>query len=599
MRRYLWLVVAFVAGALLVGCGAAQRPSAPEQAAIPLPSTWPQQLALAKDGSLWMTGTYGGITRLAPDGDVKSFDIDFDDGEPVDIVQGPDGAMWFAAIESVGRIDETGGVEIWPVDGYAMAYAITAGNGALWFTNEGRPKHIERLNLDGSTASLDFTDSRGSFVMTGIAWGPDGALWFTESGYGDAADGIGRMTTDGHYTSWPLSQRRATPVRITAGADGALWFTEQDAHAIGRITTDGDITDFPLRTGLSPYDITSGTDKALWFTANSCIGRITTSGELTAWPVRGAQRLDGIAAAPDGSFWLADDLASAVRHFTPPPGSVAPADACAPPTIGREAGATRATLVYRRDNALPRGSDWFTDARLRISRAGKDLFSEVVPPNPEGSPSYGVFGETSSFAVRDLDGDDEPEVMLELNWNGTHCCDWSRIYRYDAARNTYVPVNHMWGNGSAAPKLHDLDGDKRPEFVSQDDRFAYDFGGYAGSVRPIQIWSYERGIFSDVTRRYPGPIRRDAAELWRLYLKYRGKKDGNVHGILPAWAADEYMLGRGETVDPTLGQEGRQGYLDCTSADACFGEPRDAASYIAALKQLLRKTGYIAGAVKP
>jgi streptogramin lyase len=585
--------VALVAGGLLLsGCGAAQAPSAPKEETIRLPSTWPQDLALADDGSLWMTGTYGGITRLDPDGNVKSYEIDFDDGEPVDIVQGPDGAMWFAAIESVGRIGVTGRVETSPVDGDAMAYAITAGDGALWFTNDGRPAHVEQVSLDRSTVSFD-TNARGSVEMTGIAWGPDGALWFTESGYGDAPDSIGRMTTDGHYTSWRLPQRRATPVRITAGSDGALWFTEEDAHAIGRITTAGDITEFPLRTGLSPYDITSAKDKALWFTANSCIGRITTAGEVTAWPVRGAQRLDGIAAARDGSFWIADDLASAVRHFTPPPGSAAPRDACSPPTIRSEAGATRATLVYRRDDAFPRGSDWFTDARLRISRGGKELFSEVVPPDPEGTQAYGVFGETSSFAVRDLDGDDEPEVMLELNWNGTHCCDWSRIYRYDAARDTYVPVNHMWGNDSALPKLDDLDGDGRPEFVSQDDRFAYDFGGYAASVRPIQIWSYRQGRFHDVTRRYPTRIKRDSEETWRLYVKGRARRDGSARGILPAWAADEYMLGHGDAVESTLEDERRQGYLACNSVEACFGEPRDPVGYLGALKKLLRKTGYI------
>jgi len=44
-----------------------------------------------------------------------------------------------------------------------------------------------------------------------------------------------------------------------------------------------------------------------------------------------------------------------------------------------------------------------------------------------------------------------------------------------------------------------------------------------------------------VTRRYPRLIRRDAAKLWRSYRKYRTVSSG---GILPAWAADEYLLGR-------------------------------------------------------
>ena len=36
--------------------------------------------------------------------------------------------------------------------------------------------------------------------------------------------------------------------RITMGPDGALWFTETSADRIGRITTDGQITEFPLPT---------------------------------------------------------------------------------------------------------------------------------------------------------------------------------------------------------------------------------------------------------------------------------------------------------------------------------------------------------------
>jgi len=547
---------------------------------------------MADDGSLWITDEYHGVTRLEPDGRVREYTIS-EDGVAADIVDGADGAVWFAGIETVGRIDRTGKVETWRVDGFGLARAITAVDGTFWFTNEGAPGRIERLSAAGATTGFSVTGVRASFAMTGIAAGPDGALWFTQRGYGrDAPDGIGRMTTDGRYSSWPLPRRRAAPIRITAGPDGALWFTQQDAHAIGHITTTGAITGFPLRTGLSPYDITAGTDGALWFTADDCIGRITTSGHVTSWPVRNAGRLIGIAAASDGSFWLADEITSTVWHFTPPKEAASPAATCYPPAVTREAGSTQATLVYRRLDRFNH-VDWFTDARVRISRGGRELFSEVVPRNPRGEPEYGVFGSAGGFAVRDIDGDGEPEVMLELNWNGTHCCDWSRIYRYDASRNTYVPGNHFWGNGSAAPKLKDLDRDGRSEFLSQDDRFAYDFDGYAGSVRPIQIWAYDRGVFHDVTRSHPDQIRRDTAEIWRLYLKYRGKR--SVRGILPAWAADQYMLGRGDVVDRVLDEARTRGYLDCTSAEACVGEPRSADGYIGAVKRLLRKTGYIAG----
>ncbi|MEU7038521.1 hypothetical protein ABZ958_33310 [Streptomyces sp. NPDC046237] len=56
----------------------------------------------------------------------------------------------------------------------------------------------------------------------GIATGDDGALWFTET----AADRIGRISTSGEITEFPLPDRAGRPHAIAPGADGALWFTE-------------------------------------------------------------------------------------------------------------------------------------------------------------------------------------------------------------------------------------------------------------------------------------------------------------------------------------------------------------------------------------
>ena len=135
----------------------------------------------------------------------------------------------------------------------------------------------------------------------------------------------------------------------------------------------------------------------------------------------------------------------------------------------------------------------------------------------------------------------------------------------------------MWGNAGTEPVLRDLNGDRRLEFLSLDDRFAYAFTGYAFSVWPIRIWTYRDGGFRDVTRRYPKLVRRNADKLWRLYLK--GRKE-NARGILPAWAADEYMLGHVSAVDRALAAAAARGELE--SEDT----PRTARAYIRALKKL-------------
>ena len=64
--------------------------------------------------------------------------------------------------------------------------------------------------------------------LESITTGPDGNLWFTEN------DGkIGRITTNGTLTEFPLPIYSNNPRGITAGPDGNLWFTETGANKIG------------------------------------------------------------------------------------------------------------------------------------------------------------------------------------------------------------------------------------------------------------------------------------------------------------------------------------------------------------------------------
>jgi hypothetical protein len=258
----------------------------------------------------------------------------------------------------------------------------------------------------------------------------------------------------------------------------------------------------------------------------------------------------------------------------------APPAACEAPALTRAAGPTTATVSFQRTERFS-GVDYFTDLHIRLARNGQELFREAVPR----LRGYAAFSDSNALTVRDLDGDNEPEVMLLLNWNGAHCCSWSRIYRYNRTRNTYVAHHHFWGNAGAAPVLRDLNGDRRPELLSLDDRFSERFASFAGSVSPVQIWSYRHGTLRDVTRRYPRTVRRDGARIWRLYLKYRKR---NARGILPAWMADQYLLGRKAFADVTLAHAAARGELE---RDEGFGV-RGSQAYIRAVKALLGRAGY-------
>jgi hypothetical protein len=87
----------------------------------------------------------------------------------------------------------------------------------------------------------------------GITAGPDGALWFTMF----AANSIGRITTTGAITQYPIPTANSQSSGIATGPDGSIWFTEHAAGKIGQIVIDKADTTPPVITA-------SATPKILW-----------------------------------------------------------------------------------------------------------------------------------------------------------------------------------------------------------------------------------------------------------------------------------------------------------------------------------------------
>jgi len=182
---------------------------------------------------------------------------------------------------------------------------ITAGpDGALWFTETGGPGRIGRLATDGTAAGYSVPTSPS---YPAIIAGPDEALWFTEF-FGNK---IARVTTAGSVTEYPVPTPSAGPNGIALGSDGAVWFTEVfSGNQIGRINTTGAVKEYLIPTsGSKPYSICSGPDGALWFTESGTgqIGRITTSGSITEFPIPTPNSFPGgIVAGPDGALWFTE-----------------------------------------------------------------------------------------------------------------------------------------------------------------------------------------------------------------------------------------------------------------------------------------------------
>jgi streptogramin lyase len=198
-----------------------------------------------------------------------------------------------------------------PITEYALSagsnpWGITVGpDGALWFTESGGNENkVGRITLAGTIT--EFPIPAGPFAgAEGITAGPDGNLWFVES----ARNTVTKLTTLGVFTEYPIPTASSSPNSIALGPDGNLWFTEQSGNNIGRITPRGAITEFAVPTAMAqPWGITAGPDGAMWFTeaGSHSVGRITTAGVITneyaiASIFRGPE---AIAAGPDGKLWF-------------------------------------------------------------------------------------------------------------------------------------------------------------------------------------------------------------------------------------------------------------------------------------------------------
>lgn len=242
--------------------------------------------------------------------------------------------------------------------------------------------------------------------------------------------------------------------------------------------------------------------------------------------------------------------------------------------IVAQRGEVRATLSY----SHVRGTfDRYRADNLEIVRGGRSLFDAA--PDPRGCD--GLLCSPFGVRLRDLDGDREPEVIYTADSGFPQCCVITQVYWLLADGSRYVAIDHDFGRGFV---LKQLDRDPRTEFVSADAAFAQLRFGSGNTALPLSIWRYDRLRFSDVTRRYPGQLRRESREYWQGYLRVRRDRDGAWISQIAAWTADQYHLGRRPQAVRVLRREASRGYLRAQGVPA--------REFIRLLQQFLRGNGY-------
>ena len=179
-----------------------------------------------------------------------------------------------------------------------------------------------------------------------------------------------------------------------------------------------------------------------------------------------------------------------------------------------------------------------------------------------------------------------PSVVLDLYSGGAHCCAIEQVYSFKPNSAIIQETEHNFGDPGV--QLVKLGAGGSIDLLSADDVFAYAFTDFAASGLPIEILSFSRNTFHNVTRSFPRLIAKDANQWMSAFTAQASTHYPDSVGVVAAWAADEDMLGHSAAVASFLAAQAKAGHLNSAlSPVASSGE-----KYVIALQKFLRRQGY-------
>jgi virginiamycin B lyase len=267
---------------------------------VPTPASQPLGLVAGPDGNLWFTeGNRDVVGRVTPDGVITEFHTPTAGSQPGAITLGPDGALWFAEVSgnNIGRITTSGTVTEFAIPtAYSHPSGIAVGaDGALWFT-EWNVAKVSRVTVDGHMTEYP----AGAATPNQIVRGADGDMWFTD-GLGE----LGRISPSGALSPVTLANMNMAWA-VTVDRLGNLWYAGGDQSDLGRIERRdpaGHVTEFVVGRYVEFNGITEGPDGAMWFTESNmnAIGRLAPDGTITTDSAPSPVR---IVVGPDANIWF-------------------------------------------------------------------------------------------------------------------------------------------------------------------------------------------------------------------------------------------------------------------------------------------------------
>jgi virginiamycin B lyase len=287
-----------------------------KQFKVPSASSDPKSITQGSDGNFWFTESHvrsqtpdHNVGQITPAGVITEFLV-CDFCFPNDIVQGPDGILYFTkSAAALGRITTAGQVLSDVNLPFPNGNGLAAHGDDIWITDFNQ-NLVWRYNVI-SGAFTSFVPPTPASDPYDVAVDANGIVWFTEF----QANRIGRIDPNNPAVTEIVTP--GNPRELAVATDGSVWFTERFDNAVGRFDpSTSALTMFPL-TGGGPEGIAASPDGSVWFAQSVAgnIARITAAGGITeVKPVKGSEPF-GVTVAPDGNPWYAELSANKIAVF--------------------------------------------------------------------------------------------------------------------------------------------------------------------------------------------------------------------------------------------------------------------------------------------
>jgi streptogramin lyase len=232
-----------------------------------------------------------------------------------------------AATVSIGALGTSsagaaaGVIDEYPIPILTTPYGITTGpDGKLWFVDSGNHEggtFVGRMSTSGASSPSEVVQLPSPKLGLAAALGPDGNMWVAQDGQIDRVPV--NATATGQIEPFALGHGTGGYGSIVAGPDGRLWFGWNTQ--IGAITTGGAVKEYETNSGTSVEGVIVGPDGKLWYGEGNKIARMDTAGNTTAGEdfalPPGDGGINALALGPDGNVWFTLGVPAAIGRITP------------------------------------------------------------------------------------------------------------------------------------------------------------------------------------------------------------------------------------------------------------------------------------------